>query len=112
MRATAKYLRVAPRKLRRLIAPIRGRDLNEALRLVHLLPSPNAQLVEKVIQSAMANAAQREDPKVDVDRLMIKEVYVDGGPTLKRWWARPRGQTAQKLRRTSHLTVVLEERRA
>ncbi len=72
------------------------------------MPQKAAGLVEKVLRSAIANADQKED--VNVDNLVISNIIVDQGPTLKRFRARARGRGSRILKRTSHITVILAEK--
>jgi large subunit ribosomal protein L22 len=107
VRARAKYLRVPPRKARLVVDMIRGRKAGEALNILKFTPRKAARLVHKIITAAVANASQR--PDVDVDTLYIKAVFVDGGPMQKRWIPRAMGRASRILKRTSHVTVVLDE---
>jgi large subunit ribosomal protein L22 len=86
---------------------IRGKQADEALTILALSPKKPARLVAKVVRSAVANAAQLQN--VDVDSLYIKRVTVDEGPTLKRWRPRALGRATRIRKRTSHVTVVVEE---
>ncbi len=107
IKASAKYLRVSPLKLRLVTSTISGKKVEEALALLRFLPQRGARLVRKVVEAAVANAEQR--PQVDVDTLFVKKVWVDGGPSLKRFQARAMGRVNRILKRSSHLTVVLDE---
>jgi len=106
-RATAKYLRVSPRKVRLSADLIRGKRVEEALNLLSLTPKAGSRFVSKVVQSALANA--RQDKSIDVDTLFVKTIYVNQGPTLKRWRARPMGRAGRIRKRTCHITVILSE---
>ncbi|MBM4294329.1 MAG: 50S ribosomal protein L22 [Deltaproteobacteria bacterium] len=105
--ARARYLRIAPNKLRRVASLLPGKKVDDALALLKFMPQKGARLVRKVVESAVANAEQR--PNVDVDLLIIKGIQVDGGPSLKRFMARAMGRVNRILKRSSHLTVVLAE---
>lgn len=107
IKASAKYLRISPLKLRLVTQTISGKKVEEALALLRFLPQRGARLVRKVVMAAVANAEQR--PQVDVDTLFVKGVWVDGGPSLKRFQARAMGRVNRILKRSSHLTVVLDE---
>jgi large subunit ribosomal protein L22 len=107
VRAQAKYIRVAPRKVRYVTEMVRGKKAGEALNILRFTPKKAARLVRKVVDSAVANASQRAD--VDVDTLYIKRIYVDEGPTLKRWRPRAMGRATRIMKRTSHITVILDE---
>ena len=106
-RAIAKYLRVSPRKVRLNADLIRGKRVEEAINLLSHTPKAGAQLVSKVVQSALANA--RQDKSIDVDTLFVKTIYVNQGPTLKRFRPKPMGRAGKIRKRTCHVTVVLSE---
>ncbi|NVL92278.1 MAG: 50S ribosomal protein L22 [Desulfobacterales bacterium] len=108
VRAIAKYIRVSPRKIRLLMREIRGKRVEEALNLVSFAPQRGAPVLRKLINSAVANASQH--PDVDVDNLFIKHIFADEGPTLKRFRPRAMGRATRIRRRTSHLTIILDER--
>jgi large subunit ribosomal protein L22 len=106
-RAIAKYLRISPRKARLSADLIRGKRVEQALSILSLTPKTGARLMSKVVQSAVANA--RQDKSIDVDTLFVKTIYVNQGPTLKRWRAKPMGRAGRIKKRTCHITVVLSE---
>jgi large subunit ribosomal protein L22 len=106
-RAVAKYVRTAPRKVRLVADIVRGKKVEDALHLLSFTPKAGAKLVSKVIKSAVANAVQKKG--IDVDTLLVKSILIDGGPSLKRIRPRPMGRANRVLKRTSHITVVLEE---
>jgi large subunit ribosomal protein L22 len=106
--AKAKFLRISPQKARLMADAIRGLKVGEALNKLQFTPKKSARLFSKVVNSAVANASQR--PGVDVDALYVKQAFVDGGPTLKRWRARAMGRAYGIRKRTSHITVVVAER--
>ena len=106
-RAIARYLRVSPRKARLSADLVRGKRVEEALNLLFHTPKAGGRLVSKVVQSALANA--RQDKSIDVDTLFVKTIFVNQGPTLKRWRARPMGRAGRIRKRTCHITVVLSE---
>jgi len=108
VKAIAKYIRISPRKIRLLMRAIKGNNVDEALNLLTFAPQKVGPLLEKLINSAVANANQ--SPNIDVDRLFIKDIYADEGPTLRRFRPRAMGRAARIHKRTSHLTVVLDER--
>ena len=107
-RAVAKYMRISPRKVRLIMDQIRGRKVEEALNLVSFTPQKGAFILKKLINSAVANAEQNFN--MDVDKLYIKRVFADEGPSLKRFRPRAMGRASRIKKRTSHLTVILEER--
>ncbi|MEW6186603.1 MAG: 50S ribosomal protein L22 [Thermodesulfobacteriota bacterium] len=105
-KAQAKYIRIAPRKVQVIIPAIKGRKVEEAISILQFMPRKGARILQKVLHSAVANAEQN---KVDIDTLVVKTVHVDGGPTLKRFMPRAMGRAYPILKRTSHITVFLEE---
>ncbi len=107
VKAVAKYVRISPRKVRLVIDLVRGKRVDESLNILHFTPKRAAHIVRKLIKSAIANAEQK--PDVDIDNLYIKYIYADEGPTLKRYRARALGRAVRIRRRTSHITVVLDE---
>lgn len=107
VRAIAKYMRISPRKVRVLIDAIKGKTAEKGLEYIKFMPQKAARILEKVIKSAVANADQ--NPNIDVDSLIIRNVIVDQGPTLKRFRARARGRGSRILKRTAHVTVILAE---
>ena len=109
-KATAKYVRVSPRKVRQLVDEVRGRAVGQALDLLDYTPRPVAKTVSKLIRSAVANAVSKEG-RVEVDDLYVKELTVGDGPSMKRWVPRARGRATPIIKRSSHITVVVAERR-
>ncbi len=107
-KAVAKYVRIAPRKVRVVMDLIRGKNVAEAFAILKFTPKVGADAVEKVLKSAVANAENNFD--MNVDKLYVSSAFVDQGPTLKRIHPRSRGQAFKILKRTSHITVVVEER--
>ena len=110
-RAIAKRIRMSPRKVRLVVDQIRGRSVNEAYGLLRYSKKAAADPVSKTLRSAVANAqvrAQESGEVLDVDELIVSEVFVDGGPTSRRWRAAAMGRAAPRRRRTSHITVVVE----
>ena len=106
-RAVAKYLRISPRKTRLCADLIRGKRAEEAVNILSHTPKAGAKLISKVVQSALANA--RQVKSIDVDTLCVKTVFVNQGPTLKRWQPKPMGRAGRIRKRTCHVTVVLSE---
>lgn len=107
VKAVAKFIRISPRKVRILVDGIKGKPVEKGLDAVRFMPQKSAGILEKLIRSAVANADQ--NPSMDVDSLIIRNIIVDGGPTLKRFKARARGRGSRILKRTSHITVILSE---
>ena len=107
-KAVAKNIRIAPRKVRVVIDLIRGKNVGEAFAILKYTPKVGTEVVEKVLKSAVANAENNLD--LNVDNLYVSAVYVDQGPTMKRIHPRSRGQASKILKRSSHVTVVVQER--
>ncbi|MCK5724337.1 MAG: 50S ribosomal protein L22 [Gammaproteobacteria bacterium] len=107
-RAVAKFVRISPRKIRLVMDQVRGKQVGEALNMLSFAPQRGARILKKLVNSAIANAEQ--NTSVDVDSLYIMRVYADEGPTLKRWRPRAQGRATSIRKRTSHLTVVLNEK--
>ena len=106
--ATAKYIRIAPRKLRIVMNLIRGKKVSEAFAILKFTPKVGSEVVEKVLRSAVANAEHNND--MNVDNLYVYTCYVDQGPTLKRIHPRSRGQAFKILKHSSHVTVCVSEK--
>jgi large subunit ribosomal protein L22 len=105
--AVTRYVRISPRKARLVTELVKGKPVEEALTILKFLPKKGAHLMSKTLRSALANAEQ--DPNIDVDTLYIKRIYVDEGPTMKHWRPRAMGGATRILKRSSHITVVLDE---
>ena len=108
--AQAKYIRQSPNKVRRVVDLVRGLPVEEARQVLDLTQRRAAGYVRKVLDSAVANAEHSQ--RVDVDDLFVSKVYVDGGPTTKRFLPRAHGRATPLIKRTSHITVVVDERRS
>ncbi len=108
VRAVSKYIRISPQKARLVAELIRGKDVDEALSILKFTPKKAARLIDKTLRSAIANAEQTK--VIDIDSLYVKKIYIDQGPTMKRWMAKAMGRASRILKRTSHITVVLDEK--
>jgi len=106
-KALARYIRISPQKARLVADLVRGKSVDFAINHLRFLPKKGARLLKKVIESAVANASQNES--IDVDTLYVKSIFIDGGPMLKRIMPRAQGRANRILKRTSHITVVLDE---
>jgi large subunit ribosomal protein L22 len=104
--ATHRFARISPRKVRLMADIVRGKFADEALELLRFQPHRGARMLEKVIQSALANAEDRRAP--NLGDLMLTDVRVDGGPMIKRMMPRARGMASVIKRRMSHIRVTLE----
>ncbi|OLT38585.1 50S ribosomal protein L22 [Actinomadura sp. CNU-125] len=107
-RAQARYIRVTPRKARRVVDLIRGLPAAEAQAVLRFAPQAAGEPVGKVLASAIANA--EHNFKLDSDTLVVSRAWVDEGPTLKRFRPRAQGRAYRINKRTSHITVVVESR--
>ena len=105
-RATAKYIRISSRKVQVVIDLIRGKKVDEALAILAYTPKSASPVVEKLLGSAIANA--ENNLQLDRGSLYVAEVYANQGPTLKRYWARSHGRADVILKRSSHITIVLD----
>ncbi len=108
-KSIGRFLRMSPRKVRLVADKIRGRQINEASAILDYSPKRAAGAVKKVLRSAVANAENNFKIE-DIDRLFVKTVFVDQGPTLKRMRPMSMGRSGRIRKRTSHLTIVLEEK--
>jgi large subunit ribosomal protein L22 len=107
-RAQARYVRVTPTKARRVVDLIRGMQAGEAAAILRFAPQAAAKPVRKVLESAIANAEGTDG--IAADSLFVARAYVDEGPTIKRFRPRAQGRAYRINKRTSHITVVVEER--
>ena len=109
-KAIAKYVRISPRKVKIVIDLIRGKNVDEAAAIRTYTPKAASPVVLKVLNSAIANAVNNQE--LDRKELYVAEVYANPGPTLKRYVARSRGSASPMLKRTSHISVVLDQKKA
>ncbi|GGH74890.1 50S ribosomal protein L22 [Compostibacillus humi] len=108
-KAVAKTVRIAPRKVRLVVDLIRGKDVGEAIAILRHTRRGASPVVEKVLKSAIANAEHNYE--MDPDNLVISEAYVNEGPTLRRFRPRAQGRASKINKRTSHITVVVSEKK-
>ncbi|MDO5144378.1 MAG: 50S ribosomal protein L22 [bacterium] len=106
--AHAKYVRISSRKVKIVIDLIRGKSVDEAKAILTFTPKAAAPVVLKVLNSAVANAVNNQE--LNAKDLYVAEVYANPGPTLKRYVARSRGSASPMLKRTSHISVVLDQK--
>jgi len=107
-KAIAKYVRMSSTKLCPVADLVRGKDLNEALAILKFQPGKASELIEKVVQSAAANAENNHE--MNPDNLYVSEIIINQGPTMKRWRAGAQGRAGMILKRSSHISVVLSEK--
>ena len=108
-KAVARTVRIAPRKVRLVADLIRGKQVGEAVAILRHTPKAASPIVEKVLNSAIANAEHNYE--MDANNLVITEAYVNEGPTLKRFRPRAMGRASQINKRTSHITIVVSEKK-
>jgi len=106
-KATAKFIRVSPRKTRVVAENIKGKNVEDALNILRFTPKKPADILRKILYSAVSNAEQM--PGVDVDALVVDAVVVNEGPTWKRIQPRAMGRAFRIRKRTSHITIVVKE---
>ncbi len=107
-RANIPFQRLSATKIRRIADNVRRKPYVEAMALLGVLPHKGARLLSKVIQSAAANALA-QNKNLDEQMLYVKELLIDVGPTMKRMWARGRGRADRLLKRSCHISVVVDE---
>jgi large subunit ribosomal protein L22 len=106
-KAILRYARISPRKVRRVTDLIKGKNAGDAMINLGFLPHRGSDLVAKVLKSAMANAEQKK--VADPESMKISKVFIDQGPTMKRMRPRAQGRADVIRKRTSHITLVLED---
>jgi large subunit ribosomal protein L22 len=112
-KAILKFVRVSARKARLVADLVRGKDVAEAIELLSFADKKSAPLIKKLVESAVANAeheSERRGESIDVDDLFVKSIFVDAGPSLRRYRPRAQGRATKVLKKTSHMTVVLGTR--
>ncbi|MCX7032208.1 MAG: 50S ribosomal protein L22 [Spirochaetes bacterium] len=107
-RASVPFLRVSATKVRRVADNVRRKPYVEAMALLGVLPHKGARLISKVLQSAAANALAA-NKELDEGRLYVKELLIDVGPSMKRMWTRGRGRADRLLKRSCHISAVVDE---
>ena len=111
MEVTAKlrYARISPQKCRLVADVVRGQPVNNALNVLKFMPKKGADIIYKVLWSAIANA--QENKGLDVDDLKVARIHIDTAPVLKRFAARAKGRGARIIKRNSHITVAVSDGR-
>lgn len=110
VKAVARNLRVSPRKVRLILDELKGKSIDEAIATLQFMPSPHAREIAKVVHSAASNAENNH--ALSSRDLYVKHAWADEGLKLKRYKARSRGRVAPRLRRFSHVTIVVDEEEA
>jgi large subunit ribosomal protein L22 len=108
-KAKARFVRISPQRVRWLMNEVRGKKAGEAIQFLAFSPQKGARILKKLIHSAVANA-EAHSSDIDVDALFVKRIFADEGPILKRFRPRAMGRASRIRRRTSHLTVILDEK--
>ena len=108
VRAKLRYLRMGPSKVRLMADCVRGKPVQVAIDSLRNANRAAARPLYKLIRSAVSQADEKGN--IDIDTLVVKTIMVDQGPTLKRWMPRARGRADRILKRTSHVTVILDEK--
>ncbi len=108
-KAIVKYVKISPRKVRQVVDLIRGKKVNEALAILRFTPKRASEVVTKVVKSAAANA--ENNLQMDRDELFVTSCYVDQGPTFKRYQPRAQGRADILRKRTSHITVMVGDKK-
>jgi len=106
--AKLKHARISPQKARLVADQVRGLQVENALQVLTFSPKKAAKLVKKVLESAIANAEHNEG--ADIDELTVNRIFVDEGPTMKRWEARAKGAANHIFKRSSHITVMVSDK--
>ncbi len=106
--ATVKNVRISSRKVKIVIDLIRGKTVDDALAILEFTPKSASPVVTKLLNSAIANA--ENNLSMNRDELYIAEIYANQGPTFKRYWPRSHGRADMSLKRTSHITCVLDKK--
>ena len=106
--AKLKHARISPQKCRLVADQVRGLPVERALELLAFSPKKAAGIIKKVLESAIANAEHNEG--ADIDELKVKTIFIDQGPTMRRWRPRAKGRVNHILKRTSHITVMVGEK--
>jgi large subunit ribosomal protein L22 len=111
-RAVNRYVGTSPRKMRIVIDLIRGKSVGEAMNILHFQPKHAARDAEKVLRSAVSNFQNKdENAGVNTDDLYVKEVFVNGGPQMKRILPAPMGRAYRLIKRSHHLTIIVDQRK-
>ena len=110
-RAINRYIGSSPRKMRLIIDLIRGKSVPEAINILHFSPKHASRVAEKVLRSAVSNLQNKDEAgRTDTDTLVVKEAFVNGGPSMKRMLPAPMGRAFRILKRSNHLTIVVAQK--
>jgi len=103
--AKLKHAKISAQKVRLVADQVRGKPVEQALQLLAFSPKKAAAIIKKVLESAIANAEHNEG--ADIDELKVSQIFIDEGPSMRRWRARAKGRVNHIIKRTSHLTVMV-----
>lgn len=106
--ASARFIRIAPRKVQLVVDLIRGKEVGEAIAILRHTPKAASPVVEKILNAAIANAEHNHS--LNPEELVISQAYVNQGPTMKRFRPRAMGRASRINKRTSHITLVVSEK--
>ena len=106
--AKLKHAKISAQKVRLVADQVRGKPVEQALQLLSFSPKKAAAIIKKVLESAIANAEHNEG--ADIDELKVSTIYIDEGPSMRRWRARAKGRVNHIIKRTSHITVMVGEK--
>jgi large subunit ribosomal protein L22 len=106
--AKLKHARISPQKCRLVADQVRGKPVEQALQILNFSPKKAAEIIKKVLESAIANAEHNEG--ADIDELKVSTIFVDEGPTMRRWKPRAKGRVNHIIKRTSHVTVKVGDK--
>ena len=108
--AKSKYIRISPTKISRVLQLVKGKKVDEALDILHFTPKSATGPIEKTLRSAVANLGNIEEgQRLDLKEIYIRRAYVDQGPTLKRFRPMSMGRAGRIRKRTSHITIIIED---
>lgn len=107
-KANLNFVRIAPRKVQLVVDLIRGKAVGDAIAILRHTPKAASPILEKLLNSAIANA--EHNYSLDANKLVISQVYVNQGPTMKRFQQRAMGRASAIKKRTSHITLVVSEK--
>ena len=108
VKASLNFARIGCQKARLVADVVRGKDVNEAIRSLTFMKQKGATLIKKLIESAVANAENKKT--IDIDNLYVKTIFVDMGPSMKRFRPRAQGRAFEVKKKMSHINVILEEK--
>jgi large subunit ribosomal protein L22 len=112
-KAVKRYIQSSPTKMRLVVDLIRGKSVNEALNILHFSAKHSSKVVEMTLRSAVSNLSNKlESGRVEEKDILVKKIFVDGGPVLKRMLPAPQGRAFRVRKRSNHLTIIVAEKEA